>query len=270
MRAGVVPALKASGQQWSTVVVRPGRSPMAAFAYALTPMLSTTTSGIDTTAGTTSTPAADLSQQQAIVEHLNAEPGYLGAGLRSRARSRNQHILLFIDQFEELYTQATDPSERLAFTACLAGVCDDVTTPVQLVLSLRSDFLDHFAAAPAFMAKLTQGLFSLTPPNRDGLRNALIQPTGMAGYQLEAPSMTESHARSPRDEARVRAETAKSHERRSRRHATEAARFATESEARAEQAIAELAAMLANEQKCVREPGAQTRGSKIIPDVTLK
>ncbi len=190
VRAGVVPALKVSGEQWSTIVVRPGRTPMAALAYALTPMLSTNT---NTNAGTTSTAvSADLSQQQAIIERLYAEPGYLGAALRSRARSRNQHILLFVDQFEELYTQVPDPRERLAFAACLAGVCDDVTTPLRLVLSLRSDFLDHVAEAPALMAELTQNLFFLTPPNRDGLRDALSQPAEMAGYQFEVPSMIES------------------------------------------------------------------------------
>jgi serine/threonine protein kinase len=189
VRAGIVPALKVSGEQWSTLVVRPGRSPMAALAYALTPMLSTT-AGAGT--GITTTVSADLSQQQQVVERLYAEPGYLGAALRSRARSRNQHILLFVDQFEELYTQVSDVRERLAFTACLAGVCDDVTTPLRLVLSLRSDFLDNVAEAPALMAELTHGLFFLTPPNRDGLRDALIQPAEMAGYQFEAPAMIES------------------------------------------------------------------------------
>ncbi|HMG54178.1 MAG TPA: AAA family ATPase, partial [Kofleriaceae bacterium] len=188
VRAGIVPALKSSGEAWSTLVVRPGRSPMAALGYALAPMLSTS-GGASTTAITVS---ADLSQQQQIVERLYAEPGYLGAALRSRARSRGQHILLFVDQFEELYTQVTDPRERLAFTACLAGVCDDATTPLRLVLSLRSDFLDHVAESPALMAELTHGLFFLTPPSRDGLRDALIQPAQMAGYQFEVPSMIES------------------------------------------------------------------------------
>jgi hypothetical protein len=185
VRAGVVPALKTSGEQWSTVVVRPGRSPMAALAYALTPMVSTN-------AGATTTINGELSHQQEVITRLYAEPGYLGAALRSRARSRDQHILLFVDQFEELYTQVADPRERLAFTACLAGVCDDATTPLRLVLSLRSDFLDHVAEAPALMAELTHGLFFLTPPNRDGLRDALIQPAEMAGYQFETPRMIES------------------------------------------------------------------------------
>jgi hypothetical protein len=207
VRAGIVPALKTSGEQWSTIVVRPGRSPMTALANALAPMLSTsagtaTGAGLRTGTGTgpvppsgavpPSTVSADLAQQQAVLERLYTEPGYLGAALRSRARSRDQHILLFIDQFEELYTQVADPRERFAFTACLAGVCDDVTTPLRLVLSLRSDFLDHVAEAPALMAELTRGLYFLASPNRDGLRDALIQPAQMAGFQFEVPSMIES------------------------------------------------------------------------------
>ena len=207
VRAGIVPALKVSGEHWSTFVVRPGRSPMAALAYALTPMLSTTTTtnpGVSTspgeipntgaipTTGALHTVAGDHSQQQVLIERLYAEPGYLGAALRNRARSRNTHILLFVDQFEELYTQTIDPRERLAFAACLAGVCDDVTTPLRLVLSLRSDFLDNVAEAPGLMAELTHGLFFLTPPNRDGLRDALSQPAEMAGYQFEDSQMIES------------------------------------------------------------------------------
>jgi eukaryotic-like serine/threonine-protein kinase len=182
VRAGVLPALKASGEAWSALVIRPGRSPMAALAYALTPIVS----------GTSSTVSGELSQQQVVVEHLYAEPGYFGAALRSRARSRGQHILIFVDQFEELYTQVADPRERMAFTACLAGVCDDATTPLRLMLSLRSDFLDHVAEAPALLAELTRGLFFLLPPSRDGLRDALLQPAEMAGYRFETPEMVES------------------------------------------------------------------------------
>jgi len=194
MRAGVVPALKASGEQWTTIVVRPGRNPMAALAYALTPMLSTTSSATSNTASGTAfgTASEEPSRQQAIVRRLYAEPGFLGTTLRHRARSRDQHILLFVDQFEELYTQVSEVRERLAFTACLAGVCDDAATPLRLVLSLRSDFLDHIAEAPLLMAELTHGLFFLTPPDRDGLRDALIQPAHMAGYQFEVPAMIES------------------------------------------------------------------------------
>jgi hypothetical protein len=157
---------------------------MAALAHALAPIVSSASHA-------SLRPSEDPSEQQ-ILERLYAEPGYLGTLLRGRARSRGQHILLFVDQFEELYTQGSDPRERLAFTACLAGVCDDAATPLRLVLSLRSDFLDHVSEAPALMAELTRGLFFLMPPDRDGLRDALIQPAEMAGYRFETPRMIES------------------------------------------------------------------------------
>lgn len=192
VRAGVVPALKASGEQWSTLVVRPGRNPMTALAYALMPLVSSTSGGSGALTVAGSTVSGDLSVQQAVLEHLYAEPGYLGSALRARARSKNQHILLFIDQFEELYTLVPDSRERQAFTACLAGVCDDVTTPLRLMLSLRSDFLDHVAEAPALLGELTRGLHFLTPPNREGLRDALLRPAEMAGYQFESPQTIES------------------------------------------------------------------------------
>jgi hypothetical protein len=193
VRAGIVPALKASGELWSRLSLRPGRSPMAALAGALAPMVTgATDSGAAPAPTGVITGMNDPSQQQQVLERLYAEPGYLGTVLRARARGRGQHIIVFVDQFEELYTQVPDQRERLAFTACLAGVCDDVTTPLRLVLSLRSDFLDYVAEAPALMAELTHGLFFLTPPNRDGLRDALIQPAEMAGFQFEAPQMIES------------------------------------------------------------------------------
>jgi serine/threonine protein kinase len=193
VRAGIVPALKASGEQWSRLSLRPGRSPMTALANALAPMVTSATETGFTRAPTGGiTGTSDLPPQQQILERLYAEPGYFGTVLRARARGRGQNILVFVDQFEELYTQVAEQRERLAFTACLAGVCDDVTTPLRLVLSLRSDFLDYVAEAPALLAELTQGLFFLTPPNRDGLRDALIQPAEMAGFQFETPQMIES------------------------------------------------------------------------------
>jgi hypothetical protein len=94
-------------------------------------------------------------------------------------------MLLFVDQFEELYTQVHDPAERAAFTACLSAVADDATSPLRVVLSIRSDFLDRVAEDQQFLGELTQGLFFLGPPNREGLRDAIMQPAEMAGFQFE-------------------------------------------------------------------------------------
>jgi eukaryotic-like serine/threonine-protein kinase len=180
VRAGLVPGLKRSGEAWECVVLRPGRNPMAALASVLNPLLATS-----------STLADEAERTGKLIERLKAEPGYLGSTLRAQAVRENKRLLLFIDQFEELYTNVADLEERQAFTGCLAAAADDPTAPVRVVLSIRSDFLDRVAENPQFLAELNQGLFFLLPPNRDGLRDALVQPAEMAGYHFEDDAIVE-------------------------------------------------------------------------------
>jgi hypothetical protein len=181
VRAGLVPVLKRSGEAWESLVIRPGRHPLAALASGIAPLINTST-----------TVEEDVKAQSQLIERLHAEPGYAGSVLRSRARRQRRKILLFIDQFEELYTLVPDARERLAFTSCLSGIADDATSPIRVVLSIRSDFLDRVTEDERFMAELNQGLFFLTSPNRDGLRDALVQPAEMAGYRFETPEMVEN------------------------------------------------------------------------------
>jgi hypothetical protein len=180
VRAGLVPALKRSGEQWETIVTRPGRNPMDALAAIVAPMI-----------GTASNLADEMAEQQKLAEKLRKEPGHLGHALRGRARRDGRRIMLFVDQFEELYTQVADPAERAAFTACLSAVADDATSPLRVVLSIRSDFLDRVAEDQTFLAELTQGLFFLGPPNREGLREAIVQPAELAGYAFETAAIVE-------------------------------------------------------------------------------
>jgi serine/threonine protein kinase len=174
VRAGLVPALKRSGEVWETLVIRPGRKPLEALAAVIQPMVATAANLAD-----------DMEEQKKLVDKLRQEPGHLGAVLRLRARRDSRRVLLFVDQFEELYTQVPDPAERAAFTACLSAVADDATSPLRVVLSIRADFLDRVAEDPQFISELTQGLFFLGPPSRDGLREAITNPAEMAGFKFE-------------------------------------------------------------------------------------
>ena len=186
VRAGVVPALKESGTRWALKVIRPGREPLAAMGHMMAPMLIESADAL-----TSTTVAADVSQQYALIARLAREPGYLGTVLRSWARKLDRRVLLFVDQFEELYTLGDTADERRAFTACLASAADDATSPLRVVLSIRSDFLDRVPEDEHFMAELSRGLYFLAPPNRDGLRDALVQPAEMVGHQFESTGMVE-------------------------------------------------------------------------------
>jgi serine/threonine protein kinase len=177
VRAGLVPALKRSGEVWETLVLRPGRKPLEALAALIQPMVATAANLAD-----------EMEEQKKLVDTLRREPGHLGHLLRLRARRDNRRVLVFVDQFEELYTQVPDPAERAAFTACLSAVADDATSPLRVVLSIRSDFLDRCAEDPQFVGELGQGLFFLGPPSREGLRDALTNPAEMAGFKFELPA----------------------------------------------------------------------------------
>jgi hypothetical protein len=182
VRAGVVPALKRLGENWEAFVVRPGRTPLAALAKSLAPAAATATPG---------NVADEVRQERELLARLAAEPGYAGSVLRAYARSHNRKVLLFVDQFEELYTLVPDGGERLAFSACLGGIADDAASPVRVVMSVRSDFLERVFGDARSTADLRQGLFFLTTPSDEGLRDALTLPAEMAGYRFETPAMVE-------------------------------------------------------------------------------
>ncbi|HEY5924672.1 MAG TPA: protein kinase [Kofleriaceae bacterium] len=172
VRAGVVPALKSSGEAWEVLIVRPGRYPLSALASTVEQLRDSRDS--------------DPLLGDDVTFLLRNEPGTFGARLRARARKRRTQIIVFVDQHEELYTLVPDAGERLAFTACLAGASDDPSGPVRVVVAIRSDFLDRAAEDRRFVEELARGLVFLQPPNRAGLEAALTQPLEMVGYSFES------------------------------------------------------------------------------------
>ncbi|MCG8417461.1 MAG: protein kinase [Proteobacteria bacterium] len=183
VRAGVIPALKRSGEGWISLVARPGRHPVAALASMLSQFL------VRSNGWTVDRLGDSPIDRDALAERLRAEPGYLGTELRAHANMKRTRIVLFVDQFEELYTLGAKLEERAAFVRCLEGVADDAASPLRVVLSMRSDFLDRVAEDREFMAEVTRGLVLLPPMSRKGLRETLTRPVEAAGYNFESSQL---------------------------------------------------------------------------------
>ncbi|WP_437734533.1 nSTAND1 domain-containing NTPase [Sorangium sp. So ce1335] len=185
VRAGVIPALKRSGSRWAAFILRPGRRPLSALVDVLEQLAEAEPAGA---AG-----SPEIRDHDELVGVLRAQPGYLGARLRARCRREgaSRHVLLFVDQFEELYTLGASPEERAVFTACLEGAADDASSPLRVLLAVRSDFIERMADDQGFTGDVTRGLWFLPPMGRAGLREALMAPLEAAGVRFEAEGTVE-------------------------------------------------------------------------------
>ena len=188
MRAGVIPALKRSGDAWDAFVLRPGPHPLAAFAELLL-QHSWQRWSESAPSGRRSDPPIDLHDRDAVARHLREEPGFLGVELRAYARRRREHILLFVDQFEEIVTLAAE-DERDAFVDCLLGAADDASAPLRVVVSVRQDFLDRVAGHRQELAALMiRGAVLVGPMRPQSLRSALVNPAEMLQHRFESEAL---------------------------------------------------------------------------------
>ncbi|MCG8425404.1 MAG: serine/threonine-protein kinase [Proteobacteria bacterium] len=185
IRAGVISALKRSGEGWKSLVIRPGRRPLGALADAL--MHADTGSGnVELTPD-----GRDRARRSDLVAGLRDQPGYFGAVLRGWAGRKQCRFVILIDQFEELYTLGADDGERAAFIQCLEGAADDAGSPLRLVVTIRSDFLERAVNARDYMADFAQGLTFLPPMDRAHLRQALTAPVEAANCRYETDELVE-------------------------------------------------------------------------------
>ncbi len=156
VHAGVIPAMRAGGP-CDVHVLRPGRVPIHRL-------------------------ASVLGDDPELVARLVEAPGLFGELLRASGR----RVLVVVDQLEELFTLCDSDDVRRLFLAALLAAADDPSSPVRVVLSMRADFLDRLAGHKQFLEELSRGLFFLSAPDHDNLRETLVRPAELAGYAFEA------------------------------------------------------------------------------------
>ncbi|MEG4441666.1 caspase family protein [Microcoleus sp. AT9_B5] len=59
----------------------------------------------------------------------------------ARYREQNQHFVIFIDQFEEVFTLCEDESERQSFIRLIAEEMNDSERKSRMIIAIRGDFL---------------------------------------------------------------------------------------------------------------------------------
>lgn len=161
IQAGVIPGLP---QNWQTITVRPGGSPLAALAAKLTK------SGIE---------VGDLKAK------LQKGSQALGTILREFAGKQGITLLLVVDQFEEILTLCLDKAEQKLYVESLVMAARSEEDPVRIVFTMRDDFLVRAKELSGLRDRLTQGLEILTTPASAELLRILTEPARHADYEFE-------------------------------------------------------------------------------------
>ncbi|HEV7450380.1 MAG TPA: TIR domain-containing protein [Pseudonocardiaceae bacterium] len=165
VRAGLVPVIADEPGWWTLPPIVPGADPVAALIRELAAAARTV--GLDWTVTQVRHRLDEAGLTKLVDELLLAAPG------------RRRRLLVVIDQFEEMLTQAT-PAARARFAGLLRPA---LAGPVQMVTTLRPEFLNQLLGNPE-LATLPTRTFMLGPLRREALRTIIERPARLAGISV--------------------------------------------------------------------------------------
>ena len=173
-RAGVIPAIRhggvQGGEQWRTLDMAPGASPLAALAGRLGEL-----------GGSPVIAPSDLAASDAALD--------IALATALEGRPDDERVLILVDQLEELFTLTGDPGERRAFLANLGYAATIPGGRAVVIVTLRADFYHRLTEDPAFRTLVASHQLALGPMDAAGLRRAIEQPALRAGLEIE-PGLT--------------------------------------------------------------------------------
>jgi len=167
VRAGLIPALKKAGygEHWLYATLKPGRDPIDALATAFSRLK-------DPSLGK----YLRENSHQASVLHECAE-----SALSERA---DQRLVLFIDQFEEVFTQLSKDKAQ-TFINLLTHAATVENGRVVIQFSMRSDFVPNCATYPQLNYLLNQQFVQIGAMQPEELVSAIAQPALRVGLKID-------------------------------------------------------------------------------------
>ncbi len=181
LRAGVVPALRAGERladgglpptdsgKWAIQVLTPTAHPLEALAIALYQE------------------AGSISAITGITEEMARDPRVLGLQIRRYLSQQDKkHLLLVIDQFEEIFTLCRSADEREAFiNSLLAAIDPQDAQPVTVLITLRADFYAQVAQHNRLRETISQYQEFIGAMTRDELVRAIDQPLAQGLWKIQ-------------------------------------------------------------------------------------
>jgi hypothetical protein len=198
--AGLLPALRRqaldrqrAGVVWDVVSFRPGKWPLRALAACF--------GAVPEGAG----PARiDAYLEDEAEAYRRGDAGKLGRIVADRLKAapeRADRLLIYVDQWEELYAMTPSAEEAPAreqhardvarFVELLLAATSGVGARATVVLTVRADFYGPLIRHPGLSALLPRQQVNLGPMLREDLRAAVLIPAERIGLRFEPRAVVE-------------------------------------------------------------------------------
>lgn len=185
VRAGLLPALlggfmPSAGSGWRIAILRPGNDPVGNLARALNdPQVF----------------GSEIEENAAVqiaIAEATLRRGSLGLvdAVRQAAMPENEHLLVVVDQFEEIFRFARLAQDEAynnaaaAFVKLVLEASRQREVPIYVVLTMRSDYLgdcSHFWGLPE---AINESQYLIPRLTRDQLREAITGPVAVGGGDI--------------------------------------------------------------------------------------
>jgi hypothetical protein len=189
INAGLRPRLeKVTDHRWCWIEIQPGKAPIRELAAGLT--------GLTGETGDLSEAWADRFERVLTKSSFGIEEGLrLIPALGEREGSA---VLLFVDQFEELFRFANlgsqrslDPAiverrdEATKFVCLLLTAMKSQRVPIHIIASIRSDFIGDCARFNGLAEAVSRSQFLVPDMTRDQREDVIRRPVQLAGGQID-------------------------------------------------------------------------------------
>lgn len=181
VRAGMIPTLK-RGERMADGSIPPPNSG----AWAMR-VITPTAYPLEALAGILAPESVSLEDLATLRKDLMADPQALAINAgRLLTREGRPHMLLVIDQFEELFTQARGAEERQAFLDnLLAAVDPQDERPLTVVIILRADFYAQVAQYDRLRELVSQHQEFIGAMSRAELVDAIVGPLNKGNWKIQ-------------------------------------------------------------------------------------
>jgi len=170
VHAGLIPSLKQGAirgsEDWFYVDFVPGTEPFKELETALI-----------------SIAADDIDNLMDLL--LKNEFGLIGA-INRALPDRASELLLFIDQFEEVFTLVEDPDMTEKFLDCIFTAVTQPESRLRLVITLRADFYDRPLMQPLTSSLMQDRTEVVVPLTTQELERCIVEPARRVGVFLDS------------------------------------------------------------------------------------